>query len=308
MFKLLFLTISLLTCSPGEPLYSHYGHTAIRVQDPEHDLDIVFNYGLFSFETEHFYWKFVKGETYYQLGIQEGRYVEEEYREEERTIYTQELNLTPEQQDRIMSALWNNYLPSNRTYLYNFVFDNCATRPYLLIKNALGQDIQSDYTGWQGRTYREFIHHYTGPGSWADFGINMVFGRRADQPMCGEQTLFLPEELMKYLQQAHFEDGTPVVKAGTIGDFAIRRTPWYATWYFGAGVFALLMLALSLYDRRRGKMAYGVDIALGVIYLILVALIIFLSCFSIHPLVGLNIRLFLFPFIHLCTRLVYILR
>ena len=43
--------ISVLTCSPGKELYSLFGHTAIRVHDPEQDLDVVFNYGTFDFDT-----------------------------------------------------------------------------------------------------------------------------------------------------------------------------------------------------------------------------------------------------------------
>ena len=70
-------------------------------------------------------------------------------------------------------------------------------------------------------------------------------------------------------------------------------------------LFALLMLALSLYDRRRHHLSWGVDMALGIVYLLLIALVIFLTCFSCHPLVGFNWRLLLFPVIHICTRLVY---
>ena len=53
--------ISLLTCTPGEELYARYGHTAIRVNDPTNEMDVVFNYGIFDFNTDHFYWKFVDG-------------------------------------------------------------------------------------------------------------------------------------------------------------------------------------------------------------------------------------------------------
>ena len=60
--------ISLLTCSPGEELYARYGHTALRICDPQNDMDITFNYGIFDFNTDHFYWKFVRGETWYELG------------------------------------------------------------------------------------------------------------------------------------------------------------------------------------------------------------------------------------------------
>ena len=62
------MQISLLTCAPGEELYARFGHTALRVVDPANQVDIVFNYGIFDFDTEQFYWKFVKGETWYELG------------------------------------------------------------------------------------------------------------------------------------------------------------------------------------------------------------------------------------------------
>ena len=48
-------TVSLITCSAGEAIYELFGHTAIRVVDTENQLDIVFNYGLFSFEGLNLY-------------------------------------------------------------------------------------------------------------------------------------------------------------------------------------------------------------------------------------------------------------
>ena len=47
--------IFLLTCTPGEEVWSKYGHTGIRVQDIPHKLDIVFNYGIFSLMEKGFY-------------------------------------------------------------------------------------------------------------------------------------------------------------------------------------------------------------------------------------------------------------
>ena len=50
------IEISVLTCSPGEEVYSYYGHTAIRYKDPANHLDLVFNYGVFNFNTDNFIW------------------------------------------------------------------------------------------------------------------------------------------------------------------------------------------------------------------------------------------------------------
>jgi hypothetical protein len=44
--------ISLITCSPGEEVYAKFGHTGIRIVDPQTSLDVVFNYGIFSFNTK----------------------------------------------------------------------------------------------------------------------------------------------------------------------------------------------------------------------------------------------------------------
>ena len=194
--------ISLLTCTPGDEVYTRYGHTAIRVCDTTAQLDIVFNYGIFDFNTDFFYWKFVRGETWYELGITSTPRFDYEYKYYKRPVYEQELNLSSEQKEALWQALVTNYQPENRKYLYNFVFDNCATRPYQLIKNALGDSIHSDYIGYKGQTYRTFLRHYTGAHRWINAGINLLFGPKADQPMTDEQRLFLPEELMHYMAQA----------------------------------------------------------------------------------------------------------
>ena len=61
------LRISLLTCSPGEELYSTWGHTAIRVTDSVTGIDMVFNYGTFDDSDPDFYAKFTRGLMIYAL-------------------------------------------------------------------------------------------------------------------------------------------------------------------------------------------------------------------------------------------------
>jgi hypothetical protein len=297
--------IQLITCTQGEQVWSKYGHTGIRLIDPEHHIDIVFNYGIFNLMSDDFYAKFVKGETYYQLGIEDYQEFVDFYGSIGRRIYWQELNLTQAQKQRIANALWVNYQPQNRYYLYNFVFDNCATRPYHLIKEALQDSIISDYEGYKGTDYRSAISHYTGSNSWIDFGINLLFGSDANTPMTNEDRLFLPEELMNYFANARLADGTPLVKRQNIGEFEPVHVPWYANCWVGIVLFAILMTVLSYYDRRRKRLTWAVDAVLGLIYLLLIVLVIYLTCFSCHPLVGFNWRLILFPIIHICARLVY---
>jgi len=300
--------ISLMTCTPGAELYARYGHTAIRVCDPENDVDITFNYGIFDFDTEHFYWKFVRGETWYMLGASSTKWFMREYETEHRPVYEQVLSLTSEQRESIWQALVTNYEPENRYYLYNFVFDNCATRPYRLIADALGDSLVSDYKGYTGDTYRNFIRHYTGAHTWSNAGINLLFGPKADRPMTNEERLFLPEELMLYIQSAHLRDGTAIVSKRIIGSFETPHTAWYASWEFGLALYWILLCLISLHDRFRRRWSWGVEVAVAIPYGALLIIVTFLTFFSCHPLVGFGWRLLIIPLTHLCARLIYIVR
>lgn len=300
--------IYLLTCTPGTEVWSKYGHSGIRVEDPAKQIDVVFNYGIFSLMEKGFYLKFIKGYTYYQLGIESYPQFVKFYGKIGRQTYLQELNLTAEQKQTVVDALMINYQPENRHYLYNFVFDNCATRPYHLLKQALQDSIISDYQGYTGQPFRSTISHYTGRHSWVDFGINLLFGSKADAAMTSEQRLFLPEELMFYLSEVRLSNGTPLVTRQHIQPFTIAPVPWYADSRWGIALFAILMIAISYWDRRRNRLSWWIDAILCLAYLILLGIVIFLTFFSVHPLVGFSWRLIILPSIHLCARLIYWLR
>ena len=49
------IQFSLLTCAPGNEIYALFGHTAIHYQNFSRGVDLVFNYGMFSFNTPHLY-------------------------------------------------------------------------------------------------------------------------------------------------------------------------------------------------------------------------------------------------------------
>ena len=84
--------VSLITCSPGEEIYAKFGHTAIRIIDKKNNFDVVYNYGIFSFDTDNFYYKFIKGETDYQLGIYDTRNFLPEYAQRNSMVVEQILN------------------------------------------------------------------------------------------------------------------------------------------------------------------------------------------------------------------------
>src|SRR5215467_3924139 len=88
------IQISLLACSPGEDLYSIWGHSALRVVDRSTNTDIIYNYGTFDFDDPAFYWKFTRGKLLYFVSVQKFESFVEEYQYYQRGIIEQVLNLS----------------------------------------------------------------------------------------------------------------------------------------------------------------------------------------------------------------------
>ena len=157
------MQISLLTCSPGKVAYEKFGHTAIRIFDPAQVVDVVFNYGVFSFETNNFYYKFIKGETDYMLGAAQTADFLAAYALRNSSVTEQVLNLTQKEKEKLVEMLTVNYQPENRSYRYNFVYDNCSTRARDVIMNSIdGISVFSD-KHVELKTYREYVEQYGRP-------------------------------------------------------------------------------------------------------------------------------------------------
>lgn len=191
--------ISVYTCGVGEELYSLFGHTALRVKDVEQNIDLVFNYGMFDFDTPNFYGKFIKGDLLYSIGIDSQKDFIYAYTYADRTITEQILELSAEEIQKIWSTLWKQYESDERYYLYKFIFDNCTTRVHDLIDQTAHYQIKKDFPSNQ-KTYRQILNDYLKLQYFPQLGINLVFGSNVDQP---NELLFLPEQ---FLEGIHLTD------------------------------------------------------------------------------------------------------
>ena len=194
-------TVSILTCNPGTEVYSMYGHTAIRVNDPAQKIDIVFNYGAFSFETPDFLYRFAKGQTDYKMDGGRFQSFLPEYDEEKRSVYEQVLNLPPEGKNQLFQALIENFKPENQVYRYNFFMDNCASRVRDMVERYAGAPIRFT-DNHPTESYRELIKHFHHSFRWFDLGIDLLVGKKADQPVSAYGQMFLPEYLMEQFSKA----------------------------------------------------------------------------------------------------------
>lgn len=197
------IRFSLLTCSAGPQAYEHFGHTAIRVQDlrtPQ--LDVVFHYGVFSFNAPFFIYRFVKGETDYQLGAEWTSGFVGRYQRDGMGIVEQRLRLDSAQCQEMKERLLINYRPENRVYRYSFFFDNCATRPYHLLNKSVENTIQYDSTWVNAKTFRQMVQEKTGTNNWLDFGIALAVALPSERLATFEEQLFLPSYLYGTIEHA----------------------------------------------------------------------------------------------------------
>ena len=188
--------ISLLTCGPGQEVWSYYGHTALRIEDKAHGSDLAVNWGMFSFNQDYFILRFVFGLTDYQIGIFPMSRFIEEYTEEGRWVRQQRLTLTREEKMKILTAIEENNREENRTYRYNFFYDNCTTRARNMIVSNLGSH-DTDFKNVDAQsTYRNEIHKWNENHRWARFGNDLLLGYMADQPINKKEWEFLPVNLL----------------------------------------------------------------------------------------------------------------
>jgi len=291
-------TISLITCSPGKEVYAQFGHTAIRVNDPNNGIDVVFNYGIFSFDTPNFYYKFVKGETDYQLGVYDTRYFIPEYQERNSMVWEQVLNLTSPEKQRLIQSLLINNEPQNRLYRYNFIFDNCATRPRDMILKALDGKIENRAIN-ETKTFRQWVGNYVGEKTWVKFGIDLTFGLDADKLASREASMFLPEILMKEMQTVRIlaSNGTTrnLVSENNILVDKVPEKPEVFTWFSEPMLMCTLLLIIGIFitvwDTKRKRHYKPFDSALLIVSGITGLIVFYLMFFSVHPLVKYNYNL-----------------
>lgn len=194
--------ISLLTSAPyDEEVFTVYGHAALRIYDPKQNLDLIFNYGIFDFDKPNFIYRFAKGETDYKLGVADFPAYVIEYQMRGSNITEQVLNLQADEKERLWEALLVNYRPENRTYRYNFFFDNCATRPAVLTEKNINGQIRYNYP-YDAQTFRSLINYCTRNHPWLTFGCDLALGSPTDRMATPHEMMFLPSYLKEAFSNA----------------------------------------------------------------------------------------------------------
>jgi hypothetical protein len=192
------LRVSLLTCSPGDELYSIFGHSALRITDSNSVSDIVYNFGTFNFGEKDFYLKFMRGKLLYYLSTEDFNDFSFSYLASSRDIREQVLMLSPEEKKLLQQWLNENLQENNRYYLYDFFLDNCTTRLRDLIEKIRNPRPILPGVMDPSTSFRDAIHLYLDKGNkeWSKLGIDILLGAKTDRIMTSSQQQFLPDNLM----------------------------------------------------------------------------------------------------------------
>ena len=202
---------SIITIGPYEDeLYSAFGHSGIRYYNKSTGEDVFYNYGIFDFDQPNFYLNFLNGKLLYKVGKYSYPSAEKFYRSQDRYIKEQILNLNPPAQILLYNYLEQNIKPENANYLYNYVYDNCATKIRDILEEVIGDKLS--YAKYdEVISFRKLMDKYLDNNMWGDLGIDICLGPEIDSNIPYESKMFLPDYLFESLQSAKIGDTVDLV-------------------------------------------------------------------------------------------------
>jgi hypothetical protein len=291
-------TISLVTCGPGQgELYSAFGHSAFRVNDPSTGFDAIYNYGVFNFNQKNFYLNFARGYLYYKLGVHRYEDFEYFYITENRFMHEQHLNLNQYQKQKLFDYLTWNALPENQHYRYDYFYNNCATKLRDVVKIVFKDSVRFDSTHIKtDYTIRELTDLYLQYQPWGDLGIDIGLGLPMDKKASAQEYMFLPDYLETGFDHATIlTDSTSVpLVADKFISYEQRPENFSAGLFQPLYVFTLFLLLVcwvSYRDLKRKKITMVLDTVLFTVFGVLGLLLLLLWTATDHNAAAKNFNL-----------------
>ena len=244
----------LVTFEPGEIYFERFGHNAIWLREPARGLDHSFNFGYFDFEQEDFFLRFLRGRMLYFSVAQPASREFAYYRQVNRSIRVQKLNLDALQYRRLRDHLLNAIQPENRNYRYDYYLDNCSTRIRDALDIALGGALRARSGQAPARlNFRDQTRRLTEMQFWYYLGLEMALGLPVDRPVSRWDEMFIPMVVADEIAAMSAESaatGQPLVDMDSMLYVSTLTAPgetpaavWYRYLIFGLALTALAWLS-----------------------------------------------------------------
>ncbi len=275
--------ISIVTLGPWQhELYAAFGHSAIRVYDPALNVDAFYNYGAFSFDQPNFYLNFARGHLNYKLDVDPYIPWRDYYISRNRFVHEQILNLTDQQVQKVFEYLYRNALPGNEYYLYDYFYNNCATKLRDVLKEALPGQVEFDSTYITTHyTIRQLTDPYLAKQPWGDLGIDICLGLPMDKVASPYEYMFLPDYIESSFDHASVNGDSatlPLVKNKVfVYESQPEETPfhWFHPWIV-FGLFLAITVAITVAHKKSHNkfkwfdaIIFGIVGAVGLVLLLL---------------------------------------
>ena len=266
------LVIKVLIVGQGDPVYLWYGHAAIVVENIRTRQVTNYDYGVFDFRQDHFYWNFAMGRLIYGVMATplDWRIRQTESNRRNHTVYT--LDIPEERRSALDLYLRTNVQPGNDSYLYHHYHDNCSTR----IRDAIDFALEGEFGEWArgipaALTFRQHIHRFSGNHIIIDWVLSFLQGASIDDPITLWDEMFLPSELESAILEFSYVDDTGVLVPLVAGIEAsmtypederpkipeVREDVWYYPLVIGTILgLSLLLLGLLADIGRRSQVLF----------------------------------------------------
>jgi hypothetical protein len=191
----------LLTIDVGNKVWDNFGHTALRVVDESNNTDTVYNWGLFDISggVVGFSFNFFKGIMNYQLGTSSPQNEFANYRQQQRSVWQDRINLNNQEKETLYKRLIWNSRAENVVYPYNYFFDNCTTRVRDYLDEALGGVISASSTALTPNTFRDLVSRHYESIAFVEFSLDVLMNSNIDRPISQWEEMFLPLSLRNRL-------------------------------------------------------------------------------------------------------------
>lgn len=281
--------VSFVNIYPGSEIYELEGHSALKIRIGARELAV--SYGTFDFEAPNFVYRYVKGETDYWVTVVPWQQFVSPYLIQGRRIVEHQLDMDNIQKERLFNLLDENLRPENKVYRYNYVYDNCATRPLRIVERAMGDSIilgaASEGSGGHDETFRSIMRRYHANYPWYQFGIDLALGSGIDKTIDNREKSFAPVVLDTQLAGATVGGRRLVRQTRVINDVpadnaVLAPTPWYLTPLAVCWAFFVLVAAVCVYDVKKKRCSRWIYGLVSLIYGLAGLLIWFLVFVSEH--------------------------
>ena len=289
---------SIITVGPGTNLNDSFGHNGFRIRDESRNIDIIYDYGRYNFDTPNFYLKFAQGKLLYEIGSNNFDPFFNHYKGKKRWIKEQVLNLTYTEKQALFKYLQTNAKPENKKYKYDFFYDNCATKMRDVLIEVLGDNLKyKENHITENYTFRELIQKNVKANSWGSLGMDVAIGAVVDRKAKPIEYQFLPEYVLKGANNAVISrnnEEIPLVKKYNFLFEAEKqgsKTNFFSSPLFVFGCLGICLIFITYKDFKTNKRSRITDLLIFIITGIIGVLLLLLWLATDHSATANNYNL-----------------